>query len=509
MAKKIAKTLMIQGTGSGVGKSVIVAGLCRIFKEDGFKVAPFKAQNMALNSFVTKDGKEMGRAQVMQAEAAGLAPSCDMNPILIKPNTDTKAQVIVLGKPVGNMNAVKYKTYKQHLRGIVKKAFYRLRSKYDIIVIEGAGSPAEINLKKDDLVNMNFAKQMQSPVILVGDIDKGGVFAWLIGTLSLLDSEEQDLTKGFIINKFRGDKRLLRSGVKFLEQETHRSVFGIVPYFKNILLDEEDSLPLELAQDKNFRKKDILVEVLYLPHISNFTDFEPLRKEGDVSLRYVMKGQGLTSPDLIIIPGTKSTISDLKAIKKAGYAKQIKNILKRKKDCVLLGICGGFQMLGEQIIDPYGVESSSYSMDGLGLLSTVTRFKKQKKLNQIETRISKNRFFGDNRTIKGYEIHMGDTRCLKAMHPFSTVVKKNAKRCYEDEGAISNDGKVMGTYSHGLFDNALFRRSFVNYLRKRKGLMPRTYKKDDNHKEKQYKKIATLLRKNLDMKKIYGLINAK
>src|SRR3989338_5926349 len=308
----MAKALMIQGTGSGVGKSVIVTGLCRIFLQDGFRVCPFKAQNMALNSFVTKEQGEIGRAQAAQAMACRIEPSVDMNPILIKPTSDCRAQVIVRGKPCANMQAAQYIKYKNNLKKVIKESFVRLSHKYDIVVIEGAGSPAEINLKKHDLVNMKMAAYAHAPVILVGDIDKGGIFAWIVGTLELLTKKEKAMIQGIIINKFRGDKALLAPGIRFLEKRTGIKVLGVVPYFKNIKIPEEDAVPLDTYMNKNKKRKDTLhIDVIYLPHISNFTDFDALEKEADVALKYIKRAGELNSPDIIIIPGSKNTIADL------------------------------------------------------------------------------------------------------------------------------------------------------------------------------------------------------
>ncbi|MFH1505223.1 MAG: cobyric acid synthase [Candidatus Omnitrophota bacterium] len=351
-----AKTIMIQGTGSGVGKSVLTAALCRIFYQDGYKAAPFKAQNMALNSFVTLDGGEIGRAQAMQAQACCIEPMVDMNPILLKPSSDKKAQVIVRGKPLNDMSAKDYDNYKQHLKSIVLDSFNRLSKEYEIIVIEGAGSPAEINLKERDIVNMFIAKETKSPVILVGDIDKGGVFAWLWGTLGLLSSEEKKRVKALLINKFRGDIDILKPGLDFLEQKSKRKILGVIPYFRNIQLDEEDSLYFDKFK---YRGTGVKVRILYLPHISNFTDFDALGREQSIDLKYIDTNKGELideDTDVLIIPGSKSVIEDFIYLKQAGYTKNIKELAKKKVN--IIGICGGYQMLGKEIYDPCGSESS-------------------------------------------------------------------------------------------------------------------------------------------------------
>jgi len=359
----MAKVIMIQGTGSSVGKSIMVTALCRIFYQDGFRVAPFKAQNMALNSFVTKDGGEMGRAQVVQAEACGVEPTVDMNPILIKPTSEVGAQVIVRGKPIGNMQAQEYRNYKSKLVLVVKESFLKLAHHYELIVIEGAGSPAEINLKGDDIVNMKMAQLADCPVLLVADIDKGGALAWVVGTLELLTEEERDKIKGIIINKFRGDKEILQPGLDYLERKTKKPVLGVIPYFRDIWIEEEDAVNSE--KNKYYTQptpSKINIEVLYLPHISNFTDFDPLEREEDISLRYIKMGERLGEPDLLIIPGSKNTIDDLYYLKKSGYQEEILNRLKQ--GTVIIGICGGYQMLSRQLYDPEHTESSKEKIGG-------------------------------------------------------------------------------------------------------------------------------------------------
>jgi len=506
----LAKRIMIQGTGSGVGKSIITAALCRIFRQDGYKVAPFKAQNMALNSFVTSEGGEMGRAQVVQAEAAGIEPTVDMNPILIKPTSDLGAQIILRGKPLGNMLANYYHNYKTKLIQIVSESFLSLARKYQIIVIEGAGSPAEINLRENDIVNMKMAEIADSPVLLVADIDKGGVFAWLVGTLELLIKKERERVKGLIINKFRGDINILKPGLDYLEKKCQKDILGVIPYFKDIRIEEEDSLPLEKAISSPSRKKDkVNIEILYLPHISNFTDFDCLEEEKDVSLRYVGNGKRIGNPDLLIIPGSKNTIDDLFYLKKAGYHSQILALAKKGK--IILGICGGYQILGKEILDPHHTESTRERIEGLRLLDVTTVLESNKITSQVKASLIGKELFSIEKEISGYEIHTGTTKLLKGVRPWFKITRRSSQSVNIEDGAIDKERKIMGTYIHGLFDNHHFRRAFLNYLRKRKGLSPhhsRTQASRLEQKNKEYDKLAELVRKNLDMEKIYQILNS-
>lgn len=499
---KKAKALQICGTGSGVGKSVMVAGLCRIFLQDGFKVCPFKAQNMALNSFVTKEQGEIGRAQASQATACRIEPSVDMNPILIKPTSDVGAHVIVRGKPCGNMKATEYIMHKKSLKKVVRGSFERLRHIYDIIVIEGAGSPAEINLKKHDLVNMKMAEYAHAPVILVGDIDKGGVFAWIIGTLELLTKKERTMIKGIIINKFRGDKTILSPAIKFLERRLGIEVLGVVPYFKDIKIPEEDSVCLDerIPSSKyDTNGKYIDVAVIKLPHISNFTDFDALEKENDVVLRYVKNSEELNSPDLIIIPGTKNTISDLKYLKASGLAGRIISRINSNGSAFLLGICGGYQMLGEKISDKYHLESNSKEIEGLGLLPIRTHLAKDKVLSQVKARE-----ISSGIEISGYEIHHGLSDCKRGLKPFFEILERNGKKIKYFDGFRRKDNRVLGTYIHGLFDADTFRREFLNTIRQSKGWqsLPQNSHFDP---DKEFDKLAQLLRRNIDMKSLYEM----
>lgn len=501
-----AKTLHICGTGSGVGKSVIVSALCRIFLQDGYRVCPFKAQNMALNSFVTKEGGEIGRAQAFQAEACRIEPHVDMNPILIKPTADKHAQVIVHGKAVANMSALCYVRHKKRLSEEVFRSFGRLSKKYEFIVLEGAGSPAEINLKSHDIVNLKMARHAGAPVILVGDIDKGGVFASFVGTLELLEKDEREQIKGFIINKFRGDVKLLRPGIDFLEKRTGIKVLGVIPYFhpsgrNSIKISEEDSVPLdnfEKAAEPARRKLNIAV--VYLPHISNFTDFDALEREPDVNLRYVKTHESLGRPDIIIIPGTKNTASDLLYLKESGLAEKIINLMKDDKSAVLIGICGGFQMLGTRILDPQRAESRQKEVGGLKLLEMETIFSKTKVLSQVKAIEP-----SSGLRVSGYEIHHGKSRNIKNYMPAFNIIERKGRIAQGTDGAVAMNGRIYGTYIHGMFDADTFRRNFLNRIRLKKGWAALSGRMnfDPDH---ELDKLAGLVRKNMDMKYLYKVL---
>ncbi len=488
------KTLQICGTGSGVGKSVIVSALCRIFLQEGYRVAPFKAQNMSLNSFVTRGQGEIGRAQATQAQACRIEPTVEMNPVLIKPTSDVGAQVIVLGKPIGNMHALRYTKYKSRLLGVVRSSFRRLADDYEVVVIEGAGSPAEINLKSHDIVNLKMAAFAKAPVILVGDIDKGGVFAWIIGTLELLTFKERRMIKGIIINKFRGDMTLLKPGIDFLQRRTGIKVLGVIPYYKNIKIPEEDAVPLDSFKDSSSGgKRKLNIDVLYLPHISNFTDFDTLEKEPDVCLRYVKSPEELKKPDMIIIPGTKNTISDLRYLMKSGFTNRILSIINSDKTVSLLGICGGYQMLGKRILDKYGLESKQKQIQGMNILPVETSLKADKVLARVE---AKELISGLK--LSGYEIHHGLTRITGRCNHFFEVSECNGKKIKYNEGVISSDRRILGTYIHGIFDASPFRRSFLNRLRKKRN-WPALPVKENLNPDKEFDKLAQLVRENIDM----------
>jgi len=506
----MAKKIMVQGTGSGVGKSIIVAALCRIFTQDGYKVAPFKSQNMALNSYVTADGLEIGRAQAFQAFAARKEPTVEMNPILLKPTSDTGAQVIVRGKPVGNMTAKEYHDYKPKALDLIKDCFEQLERENDIVVIEGAGSPAEINLRANDIVNMCIAKLLDVPVLLLGDIDKGGVFAWIVGTLELLEEEERELVKGILINKFRGDMDILKPGLEFLENRVNKPVIGVIPYFQDIKIQEEDSLSLEKGKiHLAVEEKAIKIEVVYLPHISNFTDFDVLEAEDNVSLRYISKGEKIGDPNVIIIPGSKNTIGDLLYLKNRGYASEIVAKAMSGK-CIVFGVCGGYQMLCNTLIDPKGVESKVRETEGLNLLPATTIFEShaQKMTNQVRAIADLEFYKGE---IEGYEIHMGRTYFSNSdIKNAFTIIERSGEKVMNDDGGGAVSGNVIGTYIHGIFDNDGFRQAFLDYMRQKKGLP--TLNQNENKSsgidwDIEYNKLADVLRRNSDMNRVYEILN--
>ena len=504
----MAKSIMFQGTASGVGKSLVTAAFCRIFKQDGYKVAPFKSQNMALNSFITREGMEMGRAQVTQAEAAGIEPNVDMNPILLKPTTDKKCQVILGGKVFKNMDAQEYHEYKPELMEFVKNTYDQLAKENDVVVIEGAGSPAEINLRESDLVNMGMAKMSDSPVVLIGDIDRGGVFASIAGTLLLLTEEEKKRVKGVIINKFRGDIKILEPGIKMLEDITKVPVLGVIPY-SDLQIEDEDSLA-DRFRIKKEQKGDLKVEVVYLPHVSNFTDFNVLETQEDVDLRFVMKGEAIKNPDLLIIPGTKNTIEDLIYLRESGLEEQI--IRAHKRGTVVVGICGGYQMLGQKIMDPQGIECGIEEIAGMGLLNTETTFEGEKITTRVKSKISNNaRGYLENLQgleVEGYEIHMGRTKFLGDVDFLDAIEDRLGETVYEEEGAINEEGDIIGTYLHGIFDNIGFTRGFLNNIRKKKGLdeIKSEINSFEEFKNKEYDKLANIVRSHVDIDKIYDIL---
>ena len=508
----MAKVIMIQGTMSNAGKSLLAAGLCRIFHQDGYRVAPFKSQNMALNSFITEEGMEMGRAQVMQAEAAGTEPVVAMNPILLKPTTHVGSQVIVNGEVLGNMSAKDYFAYKKQLIPEIKKAFQKLEQENDIIVIEGAGSPAEINLKENDIVNMGLAELVDAPVLLAGDIDRGGVFAQLLGTLMLLEGSEKERIKGLIINKFRGDKTILDPGVVMLEERTHVPVVGVVPYME-LSIDDEDSLSSRFD-----RQKEGLIDIAVIryPRISNFTDLSVLEQMEDVSVRYVEHPKELHHPDMIVLPGSKNTMADLKWMRENGLEALIK---KKAEHTLIFGICGGYQMLGMEISDPYEVESGG-SMTGMELLSVKTELGQEKTRTQVAG--SFGRLPGvlsglSGQSISGYEIHMGNTvdagkartdnkEGSKENSPVCCIRNELTKDGKKPDGACS--GNVYGTYVHGIFDEGTVAETLIGILAERKGIVLDTSEMMDyeQFKELQYDKLADGLRASLDMEAVYAML---
>jgi adenosylcobyric acid synthase len=496
-----AKTLMIQGTASSVGKSIIVSALCRILRQDGYKVAPFKSQNMALNSFVTREGGEIGRAQAVQAEAAGIQPTVDMNPILLKPEADSRSQVVVMGKVWKNLPAREYYDHTGYLTGIIQGSLDRLSAEYDVIVIEGAGSPAEINLQEREIVNMKVARMAKAPVLLVGDIDRGGVFASIVGTIELLPESDRDLVRGFVINKFRGDVSLLKPGLDFLEKKTGKPVLGVVPFFKGLRIAQEDSVWLEDKLDAA-ASTGIDVAVIGLPHIANYDDFDPLEDAG-FTVRFVASAQQIGSPDLIILPGTKTTMADLNAIRANGLAQVIKR--RVESGTPLIGICGGFQMIGKKIYDPGHTESKEDNADGLGLLDIETTFAGEKTTSQVKARFlaGSGLLQGlENVEVSGYEIHMGLTKNLNANPVFRIVETPSGKEDYLD-GAQSADGDIFGSYIHGLFNDPGFTHSLYDKLSTRKGAMTRPSSMVD--KDEQYDELARIVRSSIDVPQIYRI----
>ena len=483
------RNLMIQGTMSGAGKSLLVTALCRIFRQDGWSVAPFKSQNMALNSFVTADGKEMGRAQVLQAQAAGKAPDVRMNPILLKPSSDVGSQVIVNGEVRGDYRAKDYFKMKRQLIPDILAAYNSLAAENDIIVIEGAGSPAEINLKADDIVNMGLAKLVDAPVLLVGDIDPGGVFAQLYGTVALLEEDERQRIAGTIINKFRGDVSLLQPGLTMMEKLTGVPVLGVVPYTR-VELDDEDSQAPRLQQSAGTGRIDIAV--IRLPHISNFTDFAPLELHPELGVRYVAREKELGSPDLVILPGSKNTMGDLGWMRQNGLEMAIRQLHGRGMP--VLGICGGYQMLGETLSDPNGVEHGG-TMNGMGLLPIHTVFSPEKIRTQTKATVCA---FSDA-AVQGYQIHMGRTDTGN-LPPFCRLTDGTV------DGAVQ-DG-VFGTYLHGLFDSGELTTALADWLLERKGLDKSavTLESHQDYQERQIDILADAVRQSLDMDAIYNIM---
>ena len=481
-----ARCIMVQGTMSGAGKSLLCAALCRIFAQDGYRVAPFKSQNMALNSFVTRDGLEMGRAQVVQAQAAGIEPDVRMNPILLKPSSDVGSQVIVNGEVRGQMPAAAYFKMKKSLIPDILAAYNSLAEDVDIIVIEGAGSPAEINLKADDIVNMGLARLVDAPVLLAGDIDRGGVFAQLYGTVALLEPDERARIKGLIINKFRGDVKILRPGLAMLEEKTHLPVLGVVPYLK-VDIEDEDSLSERLAV------KPLDLAIVRLPHISNFTDFMPLEQHPLLGVRYVQNARTLGTPDLILLPGTKNTIDDLLWLRQSGLEPALLKLAARGTP--VFGVCGGYQMLGETLADPMGSESGRpQTLRGLGLLPTRTVFTAQKRRTQTHATAAAGPFAGA--ALTGYEIHTGRTEVQGL--PFCTQADGHPEGCVQ--------GDVFGTYLHGLFDTGELTEKLVEFLCKRKGLRPESAAliPMEQYRQQQFDRLADGVRSALDLDALYA-----
>jgi adenosylcobyric acid synthase len=484
-----AQSLMVQGTASNVGKSLLVTALCRYFHQKGIRVAPFKSQNMALNSFVTREGLEIGRAQAEQARACDIDSHVDMNPVLLKCESDHRVQVVVEGRAVASMTGEDYYGYSQKLRPVIEASLKRLREKYELVILEGAGSPAEVNLQERDLANMFPASLADAPVLLVGDIDRGGVFASLLGTLELLPPPDRSRVKGLVINKFRGNLDILKPGLSFLEEKTRLPILGVLPHLPNLGLAAEDSVALEESREPE-GKSLLEIAILRFPHLSNFDDFLPLEKSEGVRVRYVSRPEEAEGADLLILPGTKTTVADLKWLKDSGFEPLLQRRVREGQP--LLGVCGGYQMLGEEILDPHQVESGEISVKGLGLLPVVTRFEREKVTTQVEVMTADSDFFRGG-TMRAYEIHMGRITLKEKSASLFRVVSRNNRPADAPEG--SQSGPVMGTLLHGLFENESLREGFLGELARRKGvyLKPSPYSK-----EKEYDRLADMVRQYLD-----------
>ncbi|HTR44357.1 MAG TPA: cobyric acid synthase [Thermodesulfovibrionales bacterium] len=528
----MSRALMIVGTGSGAGKSLIVAAFCRIFRDMGISVAPFKAQNMALNSSITTDGSEIGRAQALQAEAAGIAPTVDMNPILLKASGEKGSQVIIQGRVHSMMKAQEYYAFKKEAWKAVKESYGRLSRAYDLIVMEGAGSPAEINLMSVDIVNIAAAKHAKAPVLLVGDIDKGGVFASLYGTVKLLGRDSRHI-KGYVINKFRGDLAILEPGLDMIREKTGKPVIGVLPYIHDMGLPEEDGLALQQHSKLSTQnsKQGIKVVIVKFQYISNFTDFDPFLCEPDVAIAYSSEPAEIENADLVIIPGSKNTVKDLLFLKKHGLDRSIRKAYE--KGVQIVGTCGGYQMLGKKIYDPLGVESHHGEMDGLGILNIETTFDKEKTTCQVEAEITGTRDWGfeiseadtnpqhltpnpfidpqhlTSNALKGYEIHMGVSRGDIGLFRLKRLSSHSALNTQHSEPLLdgSMNRNCWGTYLHGIFENDSFRQAILNQIRERKGLAKvNTSQSYTGSKEKALNRLAGVVAHHIDMEFVKGIL---
>ena len=498
------KSLMFQGTGSSVGKSLLCAAVLRIMKQDGYTVAPFKAQNMALNSYATSEGLEMGRAQVTQAEAAMIEPSVKMNPVLLKPTSDRRSQVIVNGVPVGTMSAMEYEQYKPQLREDIKRIYDELESSVDCVVIEGAGSPAEINLHDGDIVNMAMAKAADAPVILIGDINPGGVFASLYGTVKLLPEDEQARIKAIVINKFRGDVKILEPGLRMLEELLNIPIIGVIPWM-DIDIEDEDSVTERF--DRQTGSGPVQVAIVHLPHISNFTDFNILSTERSVSVRYAKRASDLEGADIILLPGTKNTIEDLNWLKQHGLADEI--IRHARRGGIVMGICGGYQMLGERLFDPNHTESRIPEMAGLALLDFDVTFHENKTTVQAHGCVdAPGGWLSEHNglMLDGYEIHTGTNDFREGCVPFLHL---NGRE--EVDGVTNKEGNVIGTYLHGIFDTGAFWHALVNHVRESKGLGDEQTEvlTMEEFRRREYDRLAAGVRQNIDMDAVYKIIRGE
>ena len=492
-----ARPLMILGTHSSAGKSVIATGFCRLFARLGYRVAPFKAQNMSNNAGVTPEGGEMGRAQIMQAEAANVAPHTDMNPVLLKPEGNRRSQVILNGQAIDHIEAANWIAMKGRLWEHVQAAYDRLASRFDIIILEGAGSPAEINLKAGDIVNLRMARYAGAPCLLVGDIDRGGVFAALAGTMLLLEPEERAYIRGFLINKFRGDPALLGDGLRLLQARAYGvPTLGVIPFIPDLQLAEEDAVALERPAQPAADKTDAAIDIaiIHLPRIANFDDFDPLKHEPGVRVRYVSRPEKLGRPRAIILPGTKATLADLAWLRASGLADAIVNACRQ--GAAVAGICGGYQMLGQEIRDPQGAEATpGASVRGLGLLPTVTVFQPVKQTCRATLRLP------DGEQAQGYEIHMGETQRLPGAKPFGEIVERNGQPARDPDGAVSDDGRVWGTYLHGLFSNAGFRQRWLMALG-----APAASSSAQDQQQDAYDRLADILAESVDIRAVQQIM---
>lgn len=498
-----AKFLMVQGTSSSAGKSLLVTALCHIFARQGIRVAPFKAQNMSNNAAVCPDGAEIGRAQAVQAVAAGVEPAAEMNPILIKPEGDSRSQVVVMGRAWKTLSAGEYYQHKVDLWDAITQALARLGSQYELIIMEGAGSPAELNLKPGDLVNMAVALHTASPVLLIGDVDRGGIFAQLLGTLWLLPPDEQALVKGLVVNKFRGDLALFQDGVKILEERGNVPVLGVIPYIKDLHIPEEDAVALESLLQPAAQPESMLdIAVIHLPRISNFDDFDPLSSEPGVRLRYVDSPLSLGRPDAIILPGTKSTVADLAWLQANGLAEAIRQ--RARNGGAVVGICGGYQMLGRSIRDPEHIETQVNETQGLGLLEIDTLFRGEKSTNRIQACVRSGPSWMKELAgseLEGYEIHMGKTASAS---PWLEILRRSNRPVQGMDGAVSGDGRIWGCYVHGIFDNSAFRYAWLKSLGWAAPLAERSFSADSFANALAY--LADQVESTLDMQRLEQII---
>jgi adenosylcobyric acid synthase len=509
MKKKRARALMILGTASHVGKSIVTAALCRIFHQDGIDVAPFKAQNMALNSFATREGHEMGRAQAVQAQAAGIEPHVDMNPILLKPSSEIGTQVVLNGKVFSTVTAANFEELKPQLFASVVGAYERMAVRYELIILEGAGSPVEMNLKDGDIVNMRMAEVADAACILVADIDRGGVFASLLGTYELLTPSERERFGGFVINKFRGDASRFCAGVAFLETRLKQRCLGIVPYLSEVRIDEEDSVALDDARSINVPQGSparLRVGAVRLPYISNFSDFRALEAAPDVVLSYARTSSESRVADVLILPGSKNTISDLCWLRESGWSEAIIEHAGAGKP--LIGICGGFQMLGREVLDPLHVESEVDRAPGLGLLDVVTSLDGEKVTRQACAQLTQPEVIGatyPGPVFEGYEIHMGETQLGPNVRPLFSLTRLGDNASIAD-GAVSDDGRIIGTYLHGLFDSAEGARALLSHWRRLCSRPPSIETISSDRSERHYDELAAHFRRHLDIEAIYRLV---